>query len=316
MSARLENSKPARIDQRSARIICCATALGRPQRNEPQSTPTRTSRRRRVVVFLTFLFLPRRALRHEQQRARVVVEMAAGAKIDQVLRDLYKSLLKQCEDFERAHEDARSSLGSVDAKEKLAKCKSVLGEKRGKSQGVGEAVTVEAKYNELTSELMLADDLEPAQIKQWREMTKAKKKDIAEYRDQLNKLEMDMMKEDPAMIRMCAHPVMMAVRVLQPPSSEATALSLPLSLSPSLARCSLAAAALTQHSTAALTAGDARVLRAARHGLRPQPNRQHHEAGRAGAGADARRGLALGLPVQRQHVRGEDPFRHPVQHLL
>jgi hypothetical protein len=139
--------------------------------------------------------LPRRALRHEQQRARVVVEMAAGAKIDQVLRDLYKSLLKQCEDFERAHEDARSSLGSVDAKEKLAKCKSVLGEKRGKSQGVGEAVTVEAKYNELTSELMLADDLEPAQIKQWREMTKAKKKDIAEYRDQLNKLEMDMMKE-------------------------------------------------------------------------------------------------------------------------
>ena len=121
--------------------------------------------------------------------------MAAGAKIDQLLRDLYKSLLKQCEDFERAHEDARSSLGSADAKEKLAKCKSVLGEKRGKSQGVGEAVTVEAKYNELTSEVNFADDLEPAQIKQWREMTKAKKKEIGEYRDQLNKLEMDMMKE-------------------------------------------------------------------------------------------------------------------------
>ena len=56
--------------------------------------------------------------------------------------------------------------------------------------------TVEAKYNELTSEVNFADDLEPAQIKQWREMTKAKKKEIGEYRDQLNKLEMDMMKAD------------------------------------------------------------------------------------------------------------------------
>ena len=96
---------------------------------------------------------------------------------DQVLRTIYKSLLGQCESFENAHLDAEQSIGTASAKEKLARCHTLLGEKGTRASASGE-LDITTKFQELTSELSLADDLEPSQMKQWREMKKVKKREM------------------------------------------------------------------------------------------------------------------------------------------
>ena len=105
----------------------------------------------------------------------------------QPLQTIYKSLLKQCETFEIAHFDAEQSVGTASAKEKLARCHALLGEKGAQASVTGENIST--TFDEMVSELKDMHEMNQHESSQWSNVQKLKRKEIGQFRGKLKKLE-------------------------------------------------------------------------------------------------------------------------------